>query len=170
MEGKIHLVNWEVVCTDKDKGGLGLRKLTMLNKALLGKRVLVRGQRRLIGGRSRGVEGDLERIKVRCPTAFLISLAWAVQRSSTVEEMWDQSSGQGNWNLIFLRISMMGVEYDWGSSPYAEGHKPSLEEDSVLWRQGRSDQFRIKEAYSLLTNSNDTGFPSRSIWWIGCQL
>ena len=37
MEGKIHLVKWEVVCKDKDKGGLGLRKLAMLNKALLGK-------------------------------------------------------------------------------------------------------------------------------------
>ena len=37
MEGKIHLVKWEVVCTDKDKGGLGLRKLALLNKALLGK-------------------------------------------------------------------------------------------------------------------------------------
>ena len=29
MEGKIHLVKWEVVCTDKDKGGLGLRKLAL---------------------------------------------------------------------------------------------------------------------------------------------
>ncbi|RVW72917.1 putative ribonuclease H protein [Vitis vinifera] len=37
LEGKIHLVNWEVVCTKKDKGGLGLGKLAMLNKALLGK-------------------------------------------------------------------------------------------------------------------------------------
>ena len=37
IEGKIHLVKWEVVCKDKDKGGLGRRKLAMLNKALLGK-------------------------------------------------------------------------------------------------------------------------------------
>ena len=37
MEGKTHLVNWEVVCTDKVKGGLGIRKITLLNKALLGK-------------------------------------------------------------------------------------------------------------------------------------
>ncbi|WKA11259.1 hypothetical protein VitviT2T_028778 [Vitis vinifera] len=37
MEGKTHLVNWEVVCTDKAKGGLGIRKLTLLNKALLDK-------------------------------------------------------------------------------------------------------------------------------------
>ncbi|KAL6339446.1 hypothetical protein AAG906_032981 [Vitis piasezkii] len=34
---KAHLVKWEVVCVDKEKGGLGLRKLVCLNKALLGK-------------------------------------------------------------------------------------------------------------------------------------
>ena len=34
---KAHLVKWKVVCTDKEKGGLGLRKLAILNKALLGK-------------------------------------------------------------------------------------------------------------------------------------
>ena len=37
MERKAHLVNWEVVCADKKKGGLGLRKLALLNKALLSK-------------------------------------------------------------------------------------------------------------------------------------
>ena len=82
----------------------------------------------------------------------------------TVEEMWDQSSGQGNWNLNFLRDFN-----DWELDTVGEflhmlrGHKPSLEEDSVLWRQGRSGQFRVKEAYRLLTKSNDTNFPSRNI-------
>ncbi|KAJ9697654.1 hypothetical protein PVL29_006993 [Vitis rotundifolia] len=37
LERKAHLVKWEVVCGDKKKGGLGLRKLTCLNRALLGK-------------------------------------------------------------------------------------------------------------------------------------
>ncbi|KAL6341015.1 hypothetical protein AAG906_032128 [Vitis piasezkii] len=37
LERKAHLVNWEAVCVDKEKGGLGIRKLTLLNKALLGK-------------------------------------------------------------------------------------------------------------------------------------
>ena len=37
LERKAHLVNWEVVFADKEKGGLGLRKLVLLNKALLGK-------------------------------------------------------------------------------------------------------------------------------------
>ncbi|RVX21200.1 Methionine aminopeptidase 1D, chloroplastic/mitochondrial [Vitis vinifera] len=36
-ERKAHLVNWERVCVSKEKGGLGLRKLVHLNKALLGK-------------------------------------------------------------------------------------------------------------------------------------
>ena len=26
----------------------------------------------------------------------------AVQKNSTIEEMWNQNSGQGNWNLNFL--------------------------------------------------------------------
>ena len=37
MERKIHLINWEVVCTQKEKGGLGIRKIDLLNKALMGK-------------------------------------------------------------------------------------------------------------------------------------
>ena len=33
----LHLVKWEVVCMTKEQGGLGMRKLPLLNKALLGK-------------------------------------------------------------------------------------------------------------------------------------
>ncbi|RVW91325.1 hypothetical protein CK203_035383 [Vitis vinifera] len=42
--------------------------------------------------------------------------------------------------------------------------RPSLEEDSVMWRRGRNGQFRVKEAYRLLANPNDIVFPSRCIW------
>ena len=37
MKRKIHLINWEVVCTQKENGGLGIWKIDLLNKALLGK-------------------------------------------------------------------------------------------------------------------------------------
>ena len=32
---KTHLVNWKTVCTEKKKGGLGLRRFSILNKALM---------------------------------------------------------------------------------------------------------------------------------------
>ena len=37
LERKAHLVKWEVVCGDKEKGELGIKKLTLMNKVLLGK-------------------------------------------------------------------------------------------------------------------------------------
>ncbi|WKA01540.1 hypothetical protein VitviT2T_019818 [Vitis vinifera] len=208
MEGKIHLVKWEVVCTNKDKGGLGLRKLAMLNKALLGKWIWryacdkdnlwkqvikVKYGQEGLGWRPKKANGavgvgvwkeiwkELEwcwdnmmfRVgkgntirfwtDVWCSDSALSHcfphlFGMTVQRNSTVEEMWDQSLGQGNWNLIFLRDFN-----DWELDTVGEflhmlrGLKPSLEEDSVLWRQGRSGQFRVKEAYRLLAKSNDTG-------------
>ena len=35
LKKKFHLVNWKTVCTEKKKGGLGLRRFSILNKALL---------------------------------------------------------------------------------------------------------------------------------------
>nr|CAN69266.1 hypothetical protein VITISV_043642 [Vitis vinifera] len=35
LERKIHLVRWELVCLEKDNGGLGVKSLSILNKALL---------------------------------------------------------------------------------------------------------------------------------------
>ena len=36
-ERKIHLINWKQVCLSKAKGGLGIRSLLLMNKALLSK-------------------------------------------------------------------------------------------------------------------------------------
>ena len=36
-DSNVHLVGWDKVCAPKANGGLGIRKLTMFNKALLGK-------------------------------------------------------------------------------------------------------------------------------------
>ncbi|RVW32801.1 GTPase Der [Vitis vinifera] len=215
MERKMHLVKWEVVCTNKDKGGLGLRKLALLNKALLGKwiwryaceknilwRQVIKvkyGQEGLDwrpkkGNGAVGVgvwkeiwkESDWcwDNMTFRVGKGNMIcfwtdvwcsdsSLAqcfphlfgMAAHQRLTVEEMWDQNSGQGNWNLHFLRdFNDWEIELVGEFLHILRGFKPSLEEDSVIWRKGRSGQFRVKEAYSLLTNSDVMGFPHKSIW------
>ena len=35
LDGKPHLVKWAVVCSNKSKGGLGVKCLSTLNRALL---------------------------------------------------------------------------------------------------------------------------------------
>ena len=37
LERKIHLINWNTVCSSKEKGGLGVRSLSTLDRALLDK-------------------------------------------------------------------------------------------------------------------------------------
>ena len=37
LEGKVHLINWKVVCSPKKESGLGIWKIDLLNKVLLGK-------------------------------------------------------------------------------------------------------------------------------------
>ena len=44
------------------------------------------------------------------------------------------------------------------------GLRPSLEEDSVSWKGGKSGKFKVKEAYSCLVNPMDTVFPEKCIW------
>ena len=44
------------------------------------------------------------------------------------------------------------------------GHRPSMEDDSVIWRQGRNGRYRVKEAYRLLDKPNAIEFPARRIW------
>ena len=35
LERKSHLIKWAIVCSDKKKGGLGVRRLSILNRVLL---------------------------------------------------------------------------------------------------------------------------------------
>ena len=46
-DSKIHLLGWDKVCMPIANGGLGIRKLTTFNKALLGNGFGVSGLRRL---------------------------------------------------------------------------------------------------------------------------
>ncbi|RVW31716.1 LINE-1 reverse transcriptase-like [Vitis vinifera] len=94
-------------------------------------------------GAGRATQSDFGQMcgvqRQRCPIVFLISLLW-------------QFKGTQRLRKCGIKIRIL------------RGHKPSGVEDSVLWSKGRRAHFRVKEAYNLLVRSEDTGFPSRSIW------
>ncbi|RVX23652.1 Transposon TX1 uncharacterized 149 kDa protein [Vitis vinifera] len=215
LEGKVHLVKWDAVCTEKHKGGLGLRRIATLNRALLGKwiwrfaceknnfwnQVITTkyGQedygwrpKKVRGAAGVGVWKEIMKESDWCweNLAFIVGKGskikfwkdrWctdiplsqsfnqlfvlAVHRDATIEEMWDQDSGQGDWKLVFVRDFN-----DWEMDMVGEllhtlrGYRPSLEDDSVVWRQGRNGIFKIKEAYRQLDKPNVTVFPARRIW------
>ncbi|RVW54346.1 putative ribonuclease H protein [Vitis vinifera] len=153
LEGKVHLVKWDAVCTEKHKGGLGLRRIATLIRALLGKwiwrfaceknnfwnQVITTkyGQedygwrpKKVSGAAGVGVWKEIMKESDWCweNLAFIVGKGskikfwkdrWctdiplsqcfnqlfvlAVHRDATIEEMWDQDSGQGDWKLVFVR-------------------------------------------------------------------
>ena len=80
-------------------------------------------------------------------------------------EMWDQNSGQGGWNLRFIRDFN-----DWELDVVGEllqvlrSQRITLEEDSVSWKGGKNGKFGVKKAYSLLISPIVSIFPRNGIW------
>ncbi|RVX18628.1 putative ribonuclease H protein [Vitis vinifera] len=202
-------------CPKKHKGGLGLRRIATLNRALLGKWIwrfaceknnfwnqviTTKYGQEDYGWRPKKVRrpagvgvwkeimkeddwcwdnlafrvGKGSKIKfwkdcwctdTPLSQCFNQLFALAVHRDATIEEMWDHDAGQGDWKLVFVRDFN-----DWEMDMVGEllhtlrGQRPSLEDDSVVWRQGRNGIFKIKEAYRLLDKPNATVFPARKIW------
>ena len=78
----------------------------------------------------------------------------AAQRNITVKEYWNQNLGQGGWNLRLLRdfndweLGLVGnllVEL--------RNYRVTVEEDSVLWKEGADGLFKVKKAYRVLANA-----------------
>ena len=82
-----------------------------------------------------------------------------------MNEVWDPSLGQGGWNLKLSRESN-----DWELVLIEElllllrDFRISSEEDSVSWKGGGLDIFRIRVAYNLLATPNPLIFPKKNIW------
>ena len=97
----------------------------------------------------------------RFPNLF----SMAAQRNVTVEETWDQNFGQGGWNLRFLR-AFNDWELDSVGNLLVElrEYRVTLEEDSVIWKEGGDGLFRVKRAYSVLSSPIVAEFPYSNVW------
>ncbi|RVX07537.1 ATP-dependent Clp protease proteolytic subunit 3, chloroplastic [Vitis vinifera] len=104
--------------------------------------------------------GDVE-LSLRFPQLFAV----AAQRNAIVGDMWDQNSGQGGWNLRFIRDFN-----DWELDVVGEllqvlrSQRITLEEDSVSWKGGKNGKFGVKKAYSLLISPSVSMFLKNGIW------
>ncbi|WJZ84180.1 hypothetical protein VitviT2T_003796 [Vitis vinifera] len=215
LERKVHNVNWKIVCTEKEKGGLGLRKLVLLNKALLGKwiwrfacekenlwrHVLVAkyGQegfgwmtKKTNGTFGVGVWKEIMKEKDWCWENMAFRMGngtrirfwndlWcgctvlsqrfphlygmAAHRNGTVEDMWDQNVGQGDWDIRFVRgFNDWELDLVGNLLHTLRGFNPTLDEDAVFWKGGKNGKFKVREAYNLVVNSGASNFPKNNIW------
>ncbi|RVW45179.1 putative ribonuclease H protein [Vitis vinifera] len=180
LGGKIHLVKWDVVCTEKRNGGLGLRRIATLNRALLGKWIW-----------RFACERDNLWKQVISTKYGQEDYGWRAKKVSGAAGVgvWKEIMKESDWcweNLSFLVGKGSKIKFwkdrwrlesdferdfnDWELDMVGDllrtlrGHRPSLEDDSIKWRQGRKGAFRVKEAYSLLDKSNASLFPARGIW------
>ncbi|RVW41517.1 Transposon TX1 uncharacterized 149 kDa protein [Vitis vinifera] len=160
---KSHLVKWEAVCVEKEKGGLGLRKITILNKALLGKwiwrfacakeefwkKVLeAKYGKEEFGWRTRKANGAFG---VGCAVPRLPEpFSMAAHRNVTVEECWDQNTGQGGWILGLLRdLNDWEVGLVGNILAVLRDYSVTMEDDAVCWKKGEDGLFKIKYAYNV---------------------
>ena len=82
-----------------------------------------------------------------------------------MEETWDHNFGQGGWNLRFLR-AFNDWELDVVGNLLVElrEYRVTLEEDSVIWKEGGDGLFRVKRAYCVLASPIVAEFPYSNIW------
>ncbi|RVW39954.1 putative mitochondrial protein [Vitis vinifera] len=145
MEGKTHLVNWEVVKYGQEDFGWRPKKAMGAVGVGVWKEIWKESEWcwnnmifKVGNGNTIRFWTDVWCSETTLSNCFPHLFAMAVQRNATVEEMWDQNSGHENWNLNFLRDFNdweLGLVGDF--LQILRGHKPSGVEDSVLWSKGR---------------------------------
>ncbi|RVW89785.1 putative ribonuclease H protein [Vitis vinifera] len=162
LDQRPHLVRWNLVCLEKKKGGLGVRNLALMNKALLGKwnwrfaterEVLWKkvishkygveeGAFRVGNGRRMRFWKDKwcgdEPLYESFPSLFAISQA----KDAWVSEVWNPDGVGDGWTPLVQREN----------------------EDKMVWTTSKSGVFSVKSLYSILEPGGSAMFPYVGIW------
>ncbi|RVW26080.1 putative ribonuclease H protein [Vitis vinifera] len=188
LEQRPHLVRWNLVCLEKKKGGLGVRNLALMNKALLGKwnwrfaterevlwkKVISHKYGVEEGGwctraeRGRHGVGLWKAIRKEW-LGMYSSLAFRVGNGRRVRFWKDKWCGDEPLYesfplfLPFLRLKTRGFR-KCGTQMGAK-----VNEDKMVWTTSKSGVFSVKSLYSILEPGGSAMFPYVGIWKAMCR-
>ena len=126
LERKPYTVRWETVCTNRDKGGLGVRRLSNLNRALLGKWIWIFA------------------IESKAPLRAFISLKYGIEASAWFPKGVRGSYGVSIWKEILKEAPQLKVN---SSFKVGKGDRMRFWEDSCCSEVRLCDLF--PRLYSL---------------------
>ncbi|CAL8129782.1 unnamed protein product [Prunus armeniaca] len=172
---KTHLVKWDTVCLPKRLGGLGIKKASLMNQAMLSKASwrIVAGDSGLIYGAAilnKGMKwrvGDGTRVKFWTDT--WIGDVPLVDTNFPLSDQLDKAETVSNyfsmtgWNIQKLLqalqpeavMQIISIHVD------VDGNIP----DTCIWGPSSNGVFSVKTAYELSARFNEvTGSPWKFIW------
>ncbi|KAL6316796.1 hypothetical protein AAG906_021096 [Vitis piasezkii] len=120
----------------------------------MGKRIMDGGQRRVPKSNFGKIAGASTH---RCPIASIIFYVGPRFGPRRLEPCFCEDFNDSELDMVGDLLHTL------------RGHRPSLEDDSVMWRQGRNGLFGSRK----LTGSGQAechAFPQGAYGWIGCQL
>ncbi|RVW49339.1 LINE-1 reverse transcriptase-like [Vitis vinifera] len=152
LEQRPHLVRWNLVCLEKKKGGLGVRNLALMNKALLGK-----------WNWRFATEREVLWKKV-------ISHKYGVERGVGVlgpKEGGMVISGCGDEPLYESFPSLFAISQAkdaWVSEVWNPDGGAKVNKDKIVWTTSKSGVFSVKSSYRYLEPGGSAMFPYVGIW------
>ncbi|RVW65755.1 LINE-1 retrotransposable element ORF2 protein [Vitis vinifera] len=187
LEKRPHLVKWAVVCTHKKMGGLGIRNLSILNRALLCKwswryaverdsywKLIIstkygvdRGGWSTCGAREgHGVGLWKEISKEGLLLLNNVSFSVGDGRRCVGCGLLGSNGGSGRVDSSFLRpFNDWEVEEAERLLSSIQGKRVDADgEDRMLWRGTKNEIFTVKSLYKSLDHSYAVSFPGNIIW------
>ncbi|RVX09480.1 putative ribonuclease H protein [Vitis vinifera] len=190
LERKIHLVKWELVCLEKDNGGLGGKiwggargwefKGSKGGDAWCGFVETLRKEWEVVKSRLVFVVGNGKRIKfwkdIWCGdeplcVSFPSLFALAVSKDAWVKDVWRCNEGGGSWSPLFSR-PFNDWELEEVCSFFVALNRKQIQQgvdDRVIWRETKCGMFSVKSLYKSLVSGHPISFPSSAIWKVTVQ-